>query len=63
MEIVDHIIEFDKYCKTCKHKELEDKFDPCNECLENCVSTNSSKPVYYEADEKLVKEEEEKENE
>ncbi len=26
-------VDFKKYCKTCKHKELGEKFDPCNECL------------------------------
>lgn len=23
-------VDFKKYCKTCKHKELGEKFDPCN---------------------------------
>ena len=23
-------VNFEKYCKTCQHKELEEKFDPCN---------------------------------
>lgn len=27
-------VDFKKYCKTCKHKELGEKFDPCNECLD-----------------------------
>lgn len=26
-------VNFEKYCKTCQHKELEEKFDPCNRCF------------------------------
>lgn len=59
MEIVDHIVEFDKYCKTCKHKEVRDDlgFDPCHDCLNHPTNTNSKKPVNYVEDEKLKKEE------
>lgn len=62
MENTEIIVEFDKYCKTCKHKELEDKYDPCCDCLDNPTNINSRKPIHYEEDEKLVKEEEKKNN-
>lgn len=58
MEIIDVIVEFDKFCKTCKHKELNEKFDPCHECLCNPINTGSIKPMRYEEDEVLVKKEE-----
>ena len=39
---------FDVYCSHCKHKDLEEKFDPCNECLEHGVNQWTHKPVHYE---------------
>lgn len=27
MEVIDHIVEFDKYCKTCKFKDIKDILD------------------------------------
>lgn len=41
-------VNFEKYCKTCQHKELEEKFDPCNRCLEHGCNLNSHKPVMWE---------------
>lgn len=41
-------VDFKKYCKTCKHKELGEKFDPCNECLDYGYNLNSHKPVMWE---------------
>ena len=57
MENTIKFVEFDKYCKTCKHYELKDNLDPCCECLDNPVNYNSMKPYFYEEDEKRVKEE------
>lgn len=48
MEINEKFIDFDKYCETCKYKDLEEFKDPCNECLGNPVNMNSDRPVYYE---------------
>lgn len=52
MEEKDFFVDFKKYCETCKHKDLDEKFDPCNDCLENSINTNSEKPVYYKEKEK-----------
>ena len=41
-------VNFHKYCKKCKYKEVKEKYDPCHECLENPVNINSHKPVRYE---------------
>lgn len=41
-------VRFDIYCKTCKHWELPDEEDPCNECLAIPANNNSHKPVCYE---------------
>lgn len=45
-------VYFHEYCKTCKHEKLEEKFDPCNECLESGTNMESHKPVLWEAKEK-----------
>ena len=41
-------VYFDQYCKTCKHKDLEDFKDPCNRCLDNPMNANSHKPIMWE---------------
>ncbi len=43
-------VYFDQYCNTCKHKDLDEKFDPCNECLDEPVNLESHKPVKWEED-------------
>ena len=45
-------VYFDQYCKTCKHKGLDDVKDPCNECLDEPCNLNSHKPVRWEEKEK-----------
>lgn len=42
------IVEFDKYCKTCKHSKVKDNEEPCDECLDNPVNVNSHRPVNWE---------------
>ena len=63
MEIIEKIVEFDKYCKTCQFKDLKEHEDPCHDCLNNPVNVNSKRPVNYKEDEKLIKKESKKENE
>lgn len=41
-------VEFWKYCEKCKHYEVEDVKDPCNDCLDEPVNSHSTKPVYFE---------------
>ena len=38
-------VYFHEYCKTCKHRDIEDWKDPCN--------IDSHKPTYYEKDENI----------
>lgn len=49
MEIIDKFVEFDKYCKDCKFKEVNDKKgeEPCNECLSYPTQPNSKKPINF----------------
>lgn len=55
MEIVEKFVEFDQYCKRCKHEQLPESEDPCFECLANPVNVYSHKPVNFEAAEKSRK--------
>lgn len=48
MEYEHKEVEFWKYCEKCKHYEVEDVKDPCNDCLDEPVNLHSTKPVYFE---------------
>lgn len=41
------IVDFDKYCNICKHKELVETEDPCNECLTSPTNVDSRRPIMY----------------
>ena len=43
-----HIADFEQYCKKCKHKDISETEDPCNDCLDEPVNENSRKPVNFE---------------
>lgn len=58
MQYRDKFVDFKKYCKTCKHKDLEEWRDPCNECLDNAVNEHSQKPINYKKQEEKKKKEE-----
>lgn len=45
-----HIVDFNKYCRTCRHLDVDEWKDPCNECLHNPVKEDSRKPVNYTED-------------
>lgn len=64
MDIIDKIVEFDKYCETCKYKKLKDENgeEPCCECLEYPTQPNSKKPFKYEKMDEPVKKAAKKEN-
>lgn len=40
-------VRFDKYCKKCKHHDVKEYEDPCNECLESGMNEGSEKPVKF----------------
>ena len=48
MDLIEHIVRFDQWCDKCKHCELDDIHEPCNECLDNSINTNTMKPVMFE---------------
>lgn len=45
-------VDFAQYCKLCQYEKLEEKCDPCNECLNHGYNANSHKPVMWEEKEK-----------
>lgn len=51
MEYPEKFVEFDKFCETCKYKDIKQDEEPCNECLENPVNEHSIKPIKYEKQE------------
>lgn len=51
MEQIEKEVYFDKYCETCKHKDVPMTEDPCDECLSNPTNTYSHKPVNLEGKE------------
>lgn len=44
---MERIVDFEKYCKTCRYYETEETEDPCNECLTEPVREDSRKPAKY----------------
>jgi hypothetical protein len=44
------IVEFDKYCNTCRSKDVKESDRPCSECLAEPARQYSSKPAKYEED-------------
>lgn len=41
-------VYYHQYCKTCKHKDVKNTEEPCNECLSEPVNRYSHKPVKFE---------------
>ena len=41
-------VDFQTYCKLCKHFDIKEIDDPCNECLANAVNNSSTKPVLFD---------------
>lgn len=42
------LVYFDEYCKTCKHKNVVEDSEPCDECLTEPARQYSHKPVKWE---------------
>lgn len=40
MENLYFEVDFEKYCKTCEHKDLDEKCNPCCECLDHIAILN-----------------------
>ena len=40
-------VDFKHYCQKCKYRDLQEKMDPCNECLEVGMREGTNKPEYF----------------
>lgn len=52
MQIINKEVDFEKYCKECKYKDLPGNEEPCDSCMEYPVRTYTTKPVKFEKDKK-----------
>ena len=43
----ERLVEFHKYCASCRYFETPETEDPCNDCLNNPANIDSHKPVNY----------------
>lgn len=41
-------VRFDLYCEKCKYFGVNEKDEPCCDCLEQAVNDASEKPVKFE---------------
>lgn len=48
MQTDTKIVEFEKYCKDCKHLTKNESEDPCYECLQTPSRLYSRKPINFE---------------
>ena len=44
----EKIVDFHKYCGSCKHFDKKESEDPCYDCLAESTNTDSHKPVKWE---------------
>lgn len=42
-------VYFDRYCLTCKYKDVPEEDDPCRECLTYPSNVESHKPVNWKS--------------
>ena len=41
-------VDYDIYCPKCKHCDVPEEDDPCDECMTWPINLNSSKPLNFE---------------
>lgn len=46
------IVDFMKWCPTCRHRDTPEVDDPCNECLAQGWNVDSTKPINWIENEK-----------
>lgn len=47
-ELRDKEVYFYNYCSHCKHKDVKETHDPCNECLTQSWNEGTHKPIKFE---------------
>lgn len=51
----EHIVDFEKWCPTCKYKDYPQEAIPCCYCLDEATNTDSRKPVKWKKQEEPEK--------
>ena len=46
------IVEYEKWCPTCKHLNEPEEEEPCYECLTEPANVDSHKPINWEKGDK-----------
>lgn len=44
-----HEVNFHEWCPKCEHYKLEEREDPCHDCLNEPANDDSRKPVMFKA--------------
>ena len=47
MKTTEYEVDFEYYCPKCKHEEVSETKDPCNECLDQCWNEETRKPIKF----------------
>ena len=42
------VVKFDVYCPKCKYNKLDERLDPCNECLDYGALEGTEIPMKFE---------------
>lgn len=45
-------VDFEKWCNTCKYKDLDSYEEPCIDCLDYPSNVDSTKPVMWKEKDK-----------
>ena len=48
MENKTKFVDFNKYCRKCKHRDKHESEDPCWDCLDQGWNEDSHKPIRFE---------------
>lgn len=52
MDHEEKIVDYYTWCQKCKHQNLDETKEPCNECLSYPTNLNSTKPIKFTSKEK-----------
>lgn len=41
------MVRYDLWCNKCKHKDIKENDEPCEECLSNPINLNTERPICF----------------
>lgn len=51
--MAEKLVEFEKWCGACIHKDVREVDEPCNECLTHTTNEDSHRPVEFKQNSKM----------